>query len=154
MTTDGFLNQKRSRQADLVNRIVAGDETALEEFYNDASPLETPLPYDPVTRKFDAYDADNFMVGMSRIKTGIDRGNLKITADSLAHSQLQSITRPDLADNPEQKFYALNGLRHVISGFHRNPPIIPVITPTGSSIGEIIVLAKVSQKTRNTAPHI
>ncbi|MBC8316508.1 MAG: hypothetical protein H8E41_01285 [Desulfobulbaceae bacterium] len=72
----------------------------------------------------DAYDADNFMVGMSRIKTGIDRGNLMIPADSLAYSQLQSITRPDLADNPEQRFYALNGLRHVISGFHRNPPII------------------------------
>jgi len=76
------------------------------------------------TRLCDAYDADNFMVGMSRIKTGIDRGNLMIPADSLAYSHLQSITRPDLADNPELRFYALNGLRHVISGFHRSPPII------------------------------
>jgi hypothetical protein len=82
----------------------------------------------------DAYDADNFMVGMSRIKTGIDKGNLKIPADSLAHSQLQSIAMPDLADNPEQRFYALNGLRHVISSFHRKPPIIRPPRDTGPRI--------------------
>lgn len=34
MAADGFLKQKRGEQADLVNRIVAGDEAALEEFYD------------------------------------------------------------------------------------------------------------------------
>lgn len=69
-----------------------------------------------------AYDADNFLLGISRINSGINNGSLVIPYDSIIHAQLQDITRPDLEDKPEERFHAINGVRHVISSFHRYAP--------------------------------
>jgi hypothetical protein len=81
----------------------------------------------------DAYDSDNFILGVTRIKDSTDKGELIIPGDSIAFSQLQGITRPDLASSPEAVFHAINGLRHVVASFFRYAPInreyIPDTTP-------------------------
>jgi hypothetical protein len=81
----------------------------------------------------DAYDADNFILGISRIKGSIDKGELIVPDDSLVYSQLQGITQSDLENAPEAVFNAINGLRHVVASFFRDSPInkeyIPDTTP-------------------------
>lgn len=71
----------------------------------------------------DAYDVDNFLLGVSRIKEGLDNGGLFIPCDSIVFGQLKNLTRPDLENSPEETFYAINGLRHVIGSYHRDAPI-------------------------------
>lgn len=69
-----------------------------------------------------AYDADNFMVGMSRIRESSDSGRLIVAPDSFALSELQTIEKEDLLDHPEERFPEINALRHVLSSFYRDPP--------------------------------
>lgn len=71
-----------------------------------------------------AYDADNFRLGISRIRGSIDSGNLIIPSDSILFEQLISAARSDLDDSPEEIFFAINALRHVIGSYYRNPPVI------------------------------
>lgn len=70
-----------------------------------------------------AYDADNFLIGVTRINQGLGSGNIVIPPDSIIYSQLQDLTRQDLEDAPEERLHAINGMRHVISSFHRSPPV-------------------------------
>jgi hypothetical protein len=70
----------------------------------------------------EAYDVDNFMLGVSRIRQSIDERKLPIPEQSVIYEQLQSITKEDLQDNPEEKFYGINALRHVIGSYFRLPP--------------------------------
>ena len=71
-----------------------------------------------------AYDADNFFLGVTRIRQSIDNGNLIIPEDSIVLDQLQSLTLPDLENSPEEIFFAINALRHVIGSYYRNAPFI------------------------------
>jgi len=71
-----------------------------------------------------AFDADDFILGLSRIKGSIDNSDLIIPDDSIVIDQLRDITRQDLEEHPDQVFHAINGLRHVISSFFRYPPTI------------------------------
>jgi hypothetical protein len=71
-----------------------------------------------------AYDADNFFLGVTRIKESIENGNLIIPEDSIVFAQLQSLTRADLENSPEEIFFAINALRHVIGSYYRNAPFI------------------------------
>ncbi len=71
-----------------------------------------------------AYDADNFVLGISRIQSSLNLGHLEICGDSIVASQIKGITQEDLAENPEETLHAINGLRHVLSAFYRNPPVI------------------------------
>ena len=71
-----------------------------------------------------AYDADDFILGLSRIKGSIDNSDLIIPDDSIVIEQLRDIAQQDLEERPEQIFHAINGLRHVISSFYRYPPTI------------------------------
>ena len=70
----------------------------------------------------DAYDKNNFLLGISRIRESIDKGELIIPEDSIVYSQLQNITREDLENKPENIFSAINALRHVLGSFYRDPP--------------------------------
>ena len=71
-----------------------------------------------------AYDVDNFILGVSRLNGSMNEGGLIISKDSIAFSQLQNITRPDLENSPEELFHAINAMRHVIGSFYRIPPVI------------------------------
>ena len=71
-----------------------------------------------------AYDADNFFLGVTRIRESMENGNLIIPEDSIVFAQLQSLTRPDLENSPEEIFSAINALRHVIGSYYRNPPYL------------------------------
>ena len=71
-----------------------------------------------------AYDADNFFLGVTRIKQSIDNGNLILPPDSIVFAQLESLTRPDLENSPEEIFFAINALRNVIGSYYRNPPYL------------------------------
>jgi hypothetical protein len=76
-----------------------------------------------------AYDADNFLLGVTRINQGLGSGNIVIPPDSIVYSQLQDLTRQDLEDSPEERFHAINGMRHVIGSFHRVPPVLaPIVS--------------------------
>jgi hypothetical protein len=71
-----------------------------------------------------AYDADNFFLGVSRIRESMENKTLVIPPDSIVFSQLKNLTRPDLENVPEEIFSAINALRHVIGSYYRNPPVI------------------------------
>ena len=73
-----------------------------------------------------AYDADNFFLGVTRIKESIENRTLIIPPDSIVFSQLESLTRPDLENFPEEIFFAINALRHVIGSYYRNAPCVRV----------------------------
>ncbi len=85
-----------------------GFTSDLEDYSNDVFVEEAP-------------DADNFILGISRIKSSIDEGRLIIPSDSLVTSELRSITKDDLADKQENAFPAINSLRHVLGSYIRNP---------------------------------
>jgi len=72
----------------------------------------------------DAYDVDNFMLGVTRIKGSMEKGEMVIPKDSLFYSQLESISQEDLDNSPEENFYAINAARHVIGSFYRSPPTL------------------------------
>ena len=71
-----------------------------------------------------AYDADNFFLGVTRIRESMENGNLIIPEDSIVFAQLQSLTRADLENSPDEIFSAINALRHVIGSYYRNPPYL------------------------------
>ena len=71
-----------------------------------------------------AYDADDFLLGLSRISGAIEQGNLTIPEDSIVREQLRAITKEDLQNSPEETFYAINGLRHVLGSYFRNQPVL------------------------------
>lgn len=110
------------------------EQMMCKEFYTDLPEKEQDCGFTSDFEKFakkrnskvsvqDAYDADNFILGISRIKGSIDTGELIVPDDSLVYSQLQGITQSDLENAPEAVFNAINGLRHVLASFCRYAPI-------------------------------
>ena len=73
-------------------------------------------------RVLSAYDSDNLLLGISRIKGAIDKQELLIPDDSLVYAQLRSLTRDDLES--EEALYTVNGLRHVMGSYYRTPPAL------------------------------
>ena len=72
----------------------------------------------------DAYDPDNFMLGMSRIRESLENESLSLTDDSIIKLQLLGITREDIKEaKPEERFHAVNGLRHVLASYYRYPAL-------------------------------
>jgi hypothetical protein len=77
----------------------------------------------------EALDADNFFHSISRIKDSIDDGNLLIPNDTVLFDQLNLVTRDDLQDSPEERFFCIDPLGHVLDGYYRQPPRnYPLIT--------------------------
>ncbi len=110
------------------------EQMMCKEFYTDLPEKEQHCGFTSDFEKFaktrnskvsiqDAYDADNFILGIARIKGGIDKSKLIVPDDSLVYGQLQGITQPDLENAPELVFNAINGLRHVLASFFRYEPI-------------------------------
>lgn len=66
--------------------------------------------------------ADNFMLGVSWIQDWTRTARLDIPEKSVIRSQLKRITKADLADSPETRFYAINALRFVVGAFHKIRP--------------------------------
>ena len=60
---------------------------------------------------------------LSTIKDFNDSGSLLIDKGSLLFQDLQGISRSHLKDSPEERFYRLNGLGYLISGFAKFPPV-------------------------------
>jgi len=74
-------------------------------------------------------EGDDFFLGISRIKDSTDSGWLSIPTASAVYDQLNSITREDLQDNPQERFYLIDALGHVLDGYYRCPPRnYPLIT--------------------------
>ena len=72
----------------------------------------------------DAYDPDNFMLGMSRIRESLENESLSLPDDSIIKLQLLGLTREDVKEGkPEDRFHAINGLRHVLGSFYRDQPV-------------------------------
>ena len=70
-----------------------------------------------------AYDPDNFMLGMSRIRESLENASLSLPDDSVIKLQLLGLTREDVEGKPEDRFHAINGLRHVLGSFYRYEPV-------------------------------
>jgi hypothetical protein len=82
-----------------------------------------------------AYDTDNFQLGVSRIKGSIDSGALIVPEDSIVYQELRIFAKSDLDDLPEERFHAVNGLRHVVgSYFRRAPSNSPIRTTTRPAV--------------------
>ena len=67
--------------------------------------------------------ADNFLLGVSRIRDWTKSGKLDIPEKTIIRSQLKGISKADLADSPETIFYAVNALRFVVGAFFKHRPI-------------------------------
>ena len=70
-----------------------------------------------------AFDVGDFLLGIARIRRSVDNGELTIPDDSLIQPQVQGITREDLQNSPEEVFFAINALRHVLGSYYRQPPL-------------------------------
>ncbi len=87
--------------------------SSLQEFI-----YRNELPYiNPERAPFE----ENFVWGVSQVRSWLDRGLLDLS-DGPAKKQLQAISRPDLDEEPEKKFPALNALRLAIGAFCKHLP--------------------------------
>ena len=69
--------------------------------------------------------ADRFRLGIELIKSLIKARRLEIPKETVTFEQLSRITEYDLADPAcRQRFYAIEGLRHVMASFKRDPAIV------------------------------
>ena len=59
----------------------------------------------------------SFLHGISLIKEWVKDEALTIPKESIVYNQLREIKADDLKGNPEDVFYAINGLRYVIGAF-------------------------------------
>ena len=65
-----------------------------------------------------------FKTGVDIIRSFIDKALLILPENSIAAQQLGSLSQYDLAEKPESRFVAVNGLRFVMGSFHKSPPNI------------------------------
>jgi hypothetical protein len=73
--------------------------------------------------------AANWLLGVSWIQDWIRSRLLSIPETSAAYSQLKSIAKSDLAESPENRFFAVNALRYVVGAFHKYRPTHSHFTP-------------------------
>ncbi len=67
--------------------------------------------------------AENFQLGASLINDWLRTGSLILPEQSIVREQLKRISKQELADKPEDKFYAINGLRFAVAAFHKFKPV-------------------------------
>jgi hypothetical protein len=67
--------------------------------------------------------ADNFQLGISLINDWLRTGRLVLPEQSIVREQLKRISKQELDDKPENKFYAINGLRSAVAAFHKFRPV-------------------------------
>ena len=67
--------------------------------------------------------AENFQLGISLIKDWWRTGRLVLPEQSIVREQLKRIFKQELNDKPEDKFYAINGLRFAVAAFHKFKPV-------------------------------
>lgn len=67
---------------------------------------------------------ENFKLGLGKIKSLVKENRLDVNNNTLIFEQLSGITEADLEDKDvRSKFFAVEGLRHVINSFDRDRPI-------------------------------
>lgn len=66
--------------------------------------------------------ADNFELGARLIKDWWRIGRLVLPEQSIVKEQLKQASKQDLDESPENKFYAINGLRFAIAAFQKFVP--------------------------------
>jgi hypothetical protein len=66
--------------------------------------------------------ATDFNVGIGITQDFFKEGRVDLPSKSLIYSQLHKISRQDLGEAPEKRFYAVNSFRYAISGFHKFKP--------------------------------
>ena len=67
--------------------------------------------------------ADNFQLGIALINDLVKTGRLVLPEQSIVREQLKRISKEDLDESPENKFYAINGLRFAVAAFHKFKPV-------------------------------
>lgn len=67
--------------------------------------------------------AENFQLGIALIKDWLRTGRLVLPEQSIVREQLKRISKQELNDKPEDKFYAINGLRFAVAAFHNFEPV-------------------------------
>ena len=67
--------------------------------------------------------ANSFYTGTGLIYDWIKNGRLVLPEKSIAKEQLKRISKQELDDKPEEKFNAINALRHSVGAFHKFPPV-------------------------------
>jgi len=72
----------------------------------------------------EAFDANNFQNGLSRIDDSIKMKELVIPEDSIVYSQLQNLAHEELENKPEEIYSAINALRHVLGSYYRSAPVL------------------------------
>jgi hypothetical protein len=92
----------------------SGFESAFWEYTREhdiKSSILSPAPY-----------SDNMILGTSWIQDWSKAGLLNIQEHAIVFEQLKKISKADLEDQPEKKFYAVNGLRYAVSAFQEYSP--------------------------------
>ena len=76
---------------------------------------------------------DNFRLGVELIKSWVRERRLDLPANTEVFDQLSRITHPDLAGpRVRGRFFAVEALRHVVSGYRRDPAIKPQLHYMGN----------------------
>lgn len=68
----------------------------------------------------------DFVLRMAKVKDYDDRGNLILDKGSPLYNDLRAISRLDLEDEPEIRFYRLNALSMLVGGFSKYPARPPL----------------------------
>ena len=76
----------------------------------------------------------SFIHGVSLIKEWVKDEVLAIPKGTTVHTQLREIKTDDLKGNPEDVFYAINGLRYVIGAFETSLPSPSIRRPAPTDI--------------------
>ena len=76
----------------------------------------------------------SFTHGVSLIKEWMKDEGLVIPKDTTVYTQLREIKTEDLKGNPEDVFYAINGLRYVIGAFETSLSSPPVRRPVPTEV--------------------
>lgn len=66
--------------------------------------------------------ADDFTLGLGLISDWKKNGLIELAPETIASQQIKSIASQHLADKPENKFFAVNGLRFAVGDFQKNKP--------------------------------
>jgi hypothetical protein len=67
--------------------------------------------------------AENFQLSIALINDWLKTCRLELPEHSIARQQLKRISKQELDDKPENKFYAINGLRYAVAAFHKFKPV-------------------------------
>jgi hypothetical protein len=69
--------------------------------------------------------AETSYIGASLVLNWLKSGRFDIPPVSIVFDQLKQFSIQDFGDRPDEKFYAINALRHCVSGFQKYAPSRP-----------------------------